>query len=392
MTLETSVVVVDARAQLQRIKDNWQSFWFELKDFYDHHRWIELGYDTFAACVESELRLSARRAFQLIDAAIVRESLSNEPGFVASDMNERQARELKVLPPAARVDVANVIDFATTSVRDLRNLVRSAQAQIAERQAERPPPPPKPSPSKLTDGVRLEVGNAQNIDLPTESVDLIVTSPPYGLEKQYESSDDDPADWLRFMESWLSEALRVSVVNGRLALNIPLSTTLGGLRPTYAQAVHLAVLAGWAYRSTIVWNEGNVSKSTARGSVDSASSPYVMAPVEMVALFSKGPWKRDSIFKSDLNHDEWLEWTNGLWTFGGESRPWEGHPAAFPEELPRRLIKLLSFPSDLICDPFLGSGTTAVEAYRLGRRFVGFDISREYVDSARRRIAREEDK
>jgi site-specific DNA-methyltransferase (adenine-specific) len=114
----------------------------------------------------------------------------------------------------------------------------------------------------------------------------------------------------------------------------------------------------------------------------------VVAPVEMVAIFSKGPWRRDPTGRTwDLARHEWIEWTNGLWRLPGESDPWEGFEGAFPLELPRRLIKLLSFHDDLVLDPFLGSGTTAVAAARLGRRFVGYDISPAQIDSAKRRLA-----
>jgi hypothetical protein len=148
----------------------------------------------------------------------------------------------------------------------------------------------------------------------------------------------------------------------------------------------MALINRWLYRATIVWDEGNVSKSTARGSVDSASSPHIITPVEAIAIMYKGQWTR-SPGESDIEHDEWLEWTNGLWKFNGESRPWENQPAAFPEELPRRLIKLLSCRHDLVADPFGGSFTTAVAAAKLGRRFVGFDVDPGAVAGGERRLA-----
>jgi site-specific DNA-methyltransferase (adenine-specific) len=159
----------------------------------------------------------------------------------------------------------------------------------------------------------------------------------------------------------------------------------GGFRPTYVHAVEAALAAGWTYRSTVVWADGELGKSTARGSVDSASSPYIYTGAEMVPLFSNGAWRREPPCPSDIDHTDWLAWTNGLWRFRGEQTPWEGHPAPFPVELPRRLIALLSFPGDVVLDPFCGSGTTALAAVRLGRRPVGFDRSAAYVESARRR-------
>jgi site-specific DNA-methyltransferase (adenine-specific) len=217
--------------------------------------------------------------------------------------------------------------------------------------------------------------------------DLIVCSPPYGLDKPYNGIADPAIGWPLFMQDWLGQAYAASKPGTRLALNVPLDTTKPTRRATYAETVTAAEVAGWTYAFTIVWSENNVSKSTGRGSVDSAAAPHVMAPVEMVPVFYRETWARKSEMESDLEHDDWLYWTNGLWEFAGESRAWEGHPAPFPEELPRRLILLLSFPRDVVADPFLGSGTTAVAALRLGREIAGFDLSAEYVESARRRVA-----
>jgi site-specific DNA-methyltransferase (adenine-specific) len=264
--------------------------------------------------------------------------------------------------------------------------VRDVKAEIAKR-----PVPPKAlpmpaAPQVIPDGVRLLVGDARAMALDDASVDLIVTSPRYGLEVAYDASDDGAEDWPAFMGAWLAEASRVAKVGGRLALNVPLDTSKGGFRPTYHQALVEALAVGWTYRATIIWAEGNVSDLRGRGSPDSAAAIHFIAPVEMIALFSKGDWKREDL-GGDLTHEEWLAWTNGLWTFPGESRPWEGFPAAFPEELPRRLIKLLSFPGDTVLDPFAGSGTTIVAAHKLGCRAIGVDCSEAYVGSTRRQLA-----
>jgi site-specific DNA-methyltransferase (adenine-specific) len=234
----------------------------------------------------------------------------------------------------------------------------------------------------------VTVADARRLPLDDAVVDLIVTSPPYALDVAYPEGDIQPDAWPSFMHDWLVEARRVTREGGRLALNVPLDTTKGGFRPTYAQAIEAALAAGWTYRFTVVWVEENVSKSTARGSVDSPQAVHVVAPVEMIAVFCKGAWKRDQRGRTwDLDRQDWLELTSGLWRFPGESNAWEGFDGAFPIELPSRLIKLLSFRDDLVCDPFLGSATTAVAALRLGRRFVGFDISQVQIDSAKRRLA-----
>jgi len=90
-----------------------------------------------------------------------------------------------------------------------------------------------------------------------------------------------------------------------------------------------------------------------------------------------------------LSHDEWLDWTNGVWIFAAEQPSRVGHPAPFPEELPRRLIKLFSFLGDPVLDPFVGSGTTSLVAYRLGRPSYGYDISAQYIADARAPLQRE---
>lgn len=269
---------------------------------------------------------------------------------------------------------------------DLREQAKDRQNVIA---VEAALAAPAPDPLFVPRNVRIEVGDARKLKLAAESVHLIVTSPPYGvgLDGYHEGEDILAGDWPEFMLSWLTEALRVTVPTGRLALNVPLDTTKGGFRPTYAQAVQMADAAGWEYRSSILWVDDQLGKSTARGSMDSASAPHVIAGAEMVALFSKGPWKRDPVpCESDLERQEWIEWTNGVWKFPGETRSFEGHPAPFPFELPRRLIRLLSFPGDVILDPFVGSGTTALAASRLGRDFIGIDRSEAYVRSALRRV------
>lgn len=259
------------------------------------------------------------------------------------------------------------------------------QIMKAERAAE-----PKPIIQPETVPARISVADARSLPLDDDSVHLIVTSPPYALDVAYlEGGDVDAVAWDAFMYLWLREAHRVTAPNGRLALNVPLDTTAGGYRPTYAVAVAAALRAGWTYRSSIVWRDDTITKTTARGSVDSAAAPHIIARVEMIALFSKGPWMRHARAASDLHRDEWLSWTDGLWDFPGESSGWEGHPAPFPLRLPHQLVKLLSFPGDVVLDPFCGSGTTLLAAMRLGRQAVGYDRSPAYVESTLRRLAKE---
>ena len=118
----------------------------------------------------------------------------------------------------------------------------------------------------------------------------------------------------------------------------------GGNKSVGADLTKIAQEIGWKYHSTIVWNEGNISRRTAWGSWLSASAPYVIAPVELIVVLYKEQWKKTrGSKKSDITKKEFMEWTNGLWTFNGESKKRIGHPAPFPKELPYRCIKLFSY-------------------------------------------------
>ena len=118
----------------------------------------------------------------------------------------------------------------------------------------------------------------------------------------------------------------------------------------------------------------------------SASSPHIIAPAELIVVMYKDRWKKTYKGKSDISKDEFLEWTNGVWTFSGESKKKIGHPAPFPVELPKRCIKLFSYKGDVVLDPFAGSGTTLLAANMLGRKVFGIEISREYCELAMKRI------
>jgi len=173
-------------------------------------------------------------------------------------------------------------------------------------------------------------------------------------------------------------------------LNIPLDKNKGGNKSVGADITRIAQEIGWKYHSTIVWNEGNISRRTAWGSWLSASAPFVIAPVELIVVLYKDQWKKtNGTKKSDVTRDEFMKWTNGLWTFNGESKKRIGHPAPFPLELPNRCIKLFSYVNDLVFDPFCGSGTTLVEAFENSRRVVGVDIDSKYCELARNRILQE---
>jgi site-specific DNA-methyltransferase (adenine-specific) len=217
--------------------------------------------------------------------------------------------------------------------------------------------------------------------LADESVDLVITSPPYNLDVSYNGYKDAMpyADYLRWVDVWARELLRVAAVGGRACVNVPLDTNKGGKRAVYADYVRVFTDAGWHYQTTIVWNEQNISRRTAWGSWRKPSAPFVTAPVEMIAVFYKQTWVRPEAGKTwSIDARDYQDWSLGTWTFQGENPARVGHPAPFPEELPRRLILLYSYREDVILDPFLGSGTTCRVARRLGRRSIGVEIDPAY--------------
>jgi site-specific DNA-methyltransferase (adenine-specific) len=234
----------------------------------------------------------------------------------------------------------------------------------------------------------LEVGDAASLPWPDGSVDLIVTSPPYGVGVAYaDGGDTPPAEYWDHADRWAREMKRVvRPGGGRLALNIALDTTWS--TTFYADWLRVLREHGWAIRHNITWNESNISRRTAWGSWLLPSAPNVVNPTEMIVVCHLGDYRRPALGRSgDILPEEQRDWSLAMWSFAGATARLTGHPAPFPEELPRRLIKLYSYPSDVVADPFVGSGTTCLAAARLGRDTLGVDRSPTYVDLARQRLA-----
>lgn len=309
------------------------------------------------------------------------------PSLADLAVTKRQSSDWQALARLSDAAYRKHVDRMRAAQRPLRlgGLVEEERKDArTKRRAEA-----KPLATLTRGDVRLEPADiTRRLPLDDETVDLIVTSPPYGLDVEYTGGDVEASGWPAFMEDALRELWRVAKHAGRLALNIPLDTSEPTYRPTYMQAVHAALDAGWRYRTTIVWSEGNTTKGGwALGSQSSAARPHHVSQVEMIPLFFKGEWAPSSDGADDITSDEFLKAGRGPWEFSGESRPWEDHPAPFPLELPRRLIPYLCRVGDVVLDPFCGSGTTLVAAVERGREAIGFDISAAYVESARRRLS-----
>ncbi len=252
----------------------------------------------------------------------------------------------------------------------------------------------KSSPYFIADNTLIYKDDILKISsIPDSSIDLIVTSPPYNVDIHYNSHADNLSyeDYLEFTRKWIKKCFDLTKSEGRFLLNIPLDKNKGGQKSVGADFTKIAKDIGWKYHSTIIWNEGNISRRTAWGSFMSASAPYVIAPVELILVLYKDSWKKTGgSRKNDITKKEFMDWTNGVWTFNGQSKKGAGgHPAPFPVELPRRCIKLFSFIGDTILDPFLGSGSTLIASHLHGRRGIGIDIDEKYCNIAVDRLQKE---
>ena len=246
---------------------------------------------------------------------------------------------------------------------------------------------------KSVDGITIVNEDVLRTDaMEQESVDLIVTSPPYNVDIAYDShvDNDDYGQYLVWTHQWLARCYKWLKPDGRMCLNIPLDKNKGGQQSVGADITRMARDIGYGYHSTIVWNEGNISRRTAWGSWMSASAPFVIAPVELIVLLYKDTWKKQQRGTSDISRDEFMEWTNGVWLFNGEKKSKIGHPAPFPVDLPERCLKLFSYVGDTVLDPFLGSGTTLVAAQKFERKGIGIEIDPGYCAIAERRLGWEQ--
>lgn len=222
--------------------------------------------------------------------------------------------------------------------------------------------------------------------LPDDCVALMVTSPPYNVGKDYDD-DLDLEQYLGLLERVFTETYRVVEPGGRIAVNV---ANLG--RKPYLPLNHLVASildgVGFLLRGEIIWQKAkSAGGSTAWGSWQSAKNPTLRDVHEYVIVASKGPFSRVRSGVDTISKEDFLEATVSIWDILPESARRVGHPAPFPIELPRRLIELYTFDGDLVLDPFLGSGSTAVAAVISGRHYVGYETDARYVDMAERRIS-----
>jgi site-specific DNA-methyltransferase (adenine-specific) len=238
------------------------------------------------------------------------------------------------------------------------------------------------------------------------SVALMVTSPPYFAGKEYETDlavGHVPSSYVEYLEM-LTEAFAVCLrklePGGRMAINV---ANLGRKPYRSLSADVISILQddlGMLMRGEIIWQKAKgAGGSCAWGSFRSPQNPVLRDVSERVIIASKGRFDRalsrarrqaeGRPHQATIPTEEFLEATLDIWEIPSESARRIGHPAPFPVALPRRLIELYTYEGDLVLDPFIGSGTTAVAAVRTGRRYVGVETDAGYIELARARLAEE---
>jgi len=224
-------------------------------------------------------------------------------------------------------------------------------------------------------------------ELPDRCLHLMVTSPPYNVTKEYDQ-DLSLSEYLSLLGNVFSETYRLLVDGGRACVNV---ANLG--RRPYLPLSHMIsqimLDIGFQMRGEIIWNKGAAAgKSMAWGSWQSASNPVLRDVHEYILIFSKGPFKRARPKEKEntISKEQFMEWTKSVWSFTPESAKKVGHPAPFPVELPNRLIQLYTFSDDIVFDPFMGSGTTALAALQSNRHYLGCEIDPAYIALSQQRI------
>lgn len=242
-------------------------------------------------------------------------------------------------------------------------------------------------------------------ELKDNSVQLIVTSPPYYSLKDYENSKQigkgqSYGDYKSSLEKVWKECIRVLSPDGKLCINImPLFDT--GKKGKFKRRVTKLVIddlinfiegsGDMFLLSLFIWDKRKIVRFSSFGSYPYPPNIFSTFPYEWIIVFSKFG-KRPKVSKtikkkSIISQKEWADWAiNSIWQMQPAKAKKENHPAPFPYELPKRIIKLYSFFGDTVLDPFVGSGTTLKAAKDLGRKYIGYDINKNYVKLANKKV------
>lgn len=224
-------------------------------------------------------------------------------------------------------------------------------------------------------------------ELPSDSIHLMVTSPPYNVGKDYDQNLS-LTEYRELLMRVFKEVYRVLVVGGRACVNV---ANLGRKPyiPLHSFIIEDMLKLGFFMRGEIIWDKSSsAGTSMAWGSWLSATNPSLRDTHEYILVFSKGNngRQKNKDKKSTITKEEFMEYTKSVWTFSAQRASAVNHPAPFPVELPARLTKLYTFAEDVVLDPFMGSGTTAVAALINNRHYVGYEIDENYCKTSKKRI------
>ena len=251
---------------------------------------------------------------------------------------------------------------------------------------------------KFEPKAKIFIGDSRDMKaVASGSVHLIITSPPYGSLKDYESdtqigNNQTYAEYIKELNKVWQECIRVLGPDGKLCIDIMPLFESGNTTPFKRRITHTVISdieqfvtsTGEMFTFALyIWDKRKIVRFSSFGSYPYPTNIFSTFPYEWIIVFCK-KGKRDKVSdeikeKSKLTQKEWADWAvNSIWEMQPAKAGVEGHPAPFPLELPHRLIKLYSFYGDTVLDPFIGSGTTAEAALKLGRNVIGYEINPEY--------------
>ena len=223
-------------------------------------------------------------------------------------------------------------------------------------------------------------------DFGQNSIDLVITSPPYNVGKEYSNySDDISMSEYRSLIARLFHRLDAVVKNdGRVCVNVSLKND-NEIIDIPSLIKEEANKFNWNLRFEIIWHKGSSESSTAWGSWRSPSSPRPIFNHEYIFVFDIGEESKNS--EKTISKERFMQLVKSVWDVKPQTT--SEHPAPFPVKIPKRLIELNSYEDDMILDPFMGSGTTALAAEKMNRKWTGIEMSKEYIQLAYHRLERE---
>ena len=228
------------------------------------------------------------------------------------------------------------------------------------------------------------------------SINLVVTSPPYNVDlgnnkynkNPYDLYNDnkDHREYIAWLTSIFGKIKPKLVEGGRVCINI--GDGKNGAIPTSSDIIQfMSNDLGYINLAHIIWDKHSMASRTAWGSFMSPSCPSYPCGFEHILVFGNNDKKLHTKGDTDLTKEEFILYANSYWSFAPETKAEKiGHPAPFPVELPSRCIKMNTFIGETVLDPFMGSGTTGIASRKLGRKFIGFELSEDYFKIACDRI------